>query len=566
MRQWRANLVLFLIFFVGAVIIYRLFSLQIIQHDLYAALASGQQKYFLKTQGERGEIFFKNYNLPLATEKTSYFAYLSPEETPREEKERVARLLSELIGIKEQVLLEKIQKNSLYELVAEKIDEATGQKVKEAQLPGVHIGEEKMRDYPYQSFASRLLGFVNKDGAGQYGLEEYWNDILSGKENYLEGERGPLGYLFSYKDAASNEGSDIVLSIDYNIQYMAEKLLSAAANQLNAEGGAIIVINPQTGEIMALAEWPNYDANKYAVVDDLSVFKVGSIQGVFEPGSVFKPLTMAAALNEGDITPQTTYFDPGVLEIGGWPIYNYDQRVYPGEITMTGVLEKSINTGAVFAEQRVGHKKFLEYIKRFGIFEKTGVDLAGEILPQNNEFRKGYEINFATASFGQGIEMTPMQLVRAFSVIANGGKLITPHLVKEIKNSDNKTIEREPSDARDGIISAGTSQKLAAMLVSVVENGFGKAAKIPGYYVAGKTGTAQVSWSSMGVSKSGYSDKTWQSFIGFAPAFNPRFLILVKLDNPATKTAEYSATPIFRDLAKYIIDYYQIPPDYEETF
>ncbi len=563
MRQWRVNLVLFFFFFIGAVIIYRLFSLQIIQHDLYAALASGQQKYFLKAQGERGEIFFTNYNLPLATEKISYFLYLSPNEISKTEKERVAHSLSEIIKIEEAFFLEKLQKENLYELAAEKIDEEMAQKIKEANLSGVHIGQEKVRSYPYESFASGILGFVNKDGAGQYGLEEYWNDILSGKENYLEGEKGPLGYLFAYEDAVDNEGSDIVLSIDYNIQYMAEKLLSAASKQLDVEDATIIVINPQNGEIIALAEWPVYNANEYSNVDELSIFQVGAIQKVFEPGSVFKPLTMAAALNEGDITPQTTYFDPGVLEIGGWPIYNYDQRIYPGEITMTSVLEKSINTGAVFAEQQVGHKKFSEYIKRFGIFEKTGIDLAGEILPQNTEFKKNYEINFATASFGQGIEMTPMQLVRAFSAIANGGKLITPHLVKEIKNSDNEIIERESLVVQDSVISANTAQKVAAMLVSVVENGFGKAARIPGYYVAGKTGTAQVSWSSMNISKSGYSDKTWQSFIGFAPALSPRFLILVKLDNPATKTAEYSAAPIFRDLAKYIIDYYKIPPDYE---
>lgn len=563
MAQWRVNLILFFIFCIGAVIIYRLFSLQVIQHDLYAALALGQQKSFFKTEGERGEIFFTNHTLPLATERISYFVYLSPYETPREERELVARNLSGIIKIDEVFLLEKLQKNSLYELIAEKINNETVSLIKGANLAGVHIGEEKVRSYPYKTFASHILGFVNKDGAGQYGLEEYWNDVLSGEEKYLEGERGPFGYLFSYKDGAENKGADIYLSIDYNIQYIAEKLLSTAGPNLNAEGGTIIVINPQTGEIIALAEWPSYNANEYSRLDDLSVFQVGAVQRIFEPGSVFKPLTMAAALNEGEITPETTYFDPGVLEIDGWPIYNYDQRVYGGEITMTGVLEKSINTGAVFAEQQVGHKKFLEYIGRFGIFEKTGIDLAGEILPQNAELKKGYEVNFATASFGQGIEMTPMQLIRAFSAIANGGKLITPHLVKEIRNSNNEIIEQESVSDKEGVISANTSQKLKTMLVSVVENGFGKAARIPGYYVAGKTGTAQVSWSSMGIGKGGYSDKTWQSFIGFAPAFNPRFLILVKLDNPATRTAEYSAVPIFKDLAKYIIDYYQIPPDYE---
>ena len=220
---------------------------------------------------------------------------------------------------------------------------------------------------------------------------------------------------------------------------------------------------------------------------------------------------------------------------------------------MTEVLEKSINTGAVFAEKQLGHQKFLDYIEKFGIFEKTGIGLQGEVSSPNKELKQGHEINFATASFGQGIEMTPLQLARAFSAIANGGKLIQPYIVSNAEKSDNEKEVIEPAAA----------SKLTAMLISVIENGFGKAAKIPGYYIAGKTGTAQVSFSALGIAKSGYSDKTRQSFIGFAPAFNPQFLILVKLDDPATKTAEYSATPIFKDLAKYIIDYYKIPPDYD---
>ncbi|MBA7709875.1 Penicillin-binding protein PbpB [subsurface metagenome] len=220
---------------------------------------------------------------------------------------------------------------------------------------------------------------------------------------------------------------------------------------------------------------------------------------------------------------------------------------------MTEVLEKSINTGAVFAESQLGHKNFLNYIERFGIFEKTGIDLQWEISPPNTELKQEREINFATASYGHGIEMTPIQLARAFCVIANGGKLVKPYLV-----------ETEPEISNNNVISAQTAFKLTAMLVSVVKNGpYTKRARIPGYYIAGKTGTAQMSFAALDIDEEGYSDKTWQSFVGFAPAFDPRFLILVKLDNPATKTAEYSAVPLFQELAKYIIDYYQIPPDYE---
>ena len=291
------------------------------------------------------------------------------------------------------------------------------------------------------------------------------------------------------------------------------------------------------------------------------IFQNPALQSFFEPGSVFKPITMASAIEEKKITPETTYIDEGMVKISKTPIYNYAKRTY-GEQTMTQVLEKSINTGAVFAEQQLGSNLFLEYLEKFGLFEKTGIDLQGEVSSQNQEFKKGYEINFATASFGQGIKITPIQLVKAFSAIANNGKMAKPYLVKKIVNGENVVKEILP-EFSENVISPETSSKIVSMMISVVENGYSKKTKVPGYYIAGKTGTAQVSWPALGINKPGYSDKTIQSFIGFAPAFNPEFLILVKLDNPATNTAEYSALPIFHDLAKYIIDLWQIPPDYE---
>ena len=220
---------------------------------------------------------------------------------------------------------------------------------------------------------------------------------------------------------------------------------------------------------------------------------------------------------------------------------------------MTEVLEKSINTGAVFVEKQIPHKVFLDYLVKFGIFEPTGIDLP-ETYSENKEFKEGYEINFATASFGQGIEMTPLQIVRAISCIANGGRLVKPYLVE----GNEEAIETQPR-----VISQKTASQLTAMLVNSVENGYAKRAKIPGYYIAGKTGTSNIPFSNLGIDKLGYSDKTWQSFIGFVPAFDPKFLILVKLDNPETQIAGASTTLVAHDLIKYIIDYYQIPPDYE---
>lgn len=388
-------------------------------------------------------------------------------------------------------------------------------------------GAGKLRKYPQGSMASILAGFMGGEGKGQYGVEGYYDDVLNEK--------------------------DIILTIDYNIQFMAENLLKTAKDNLDIEGGQIIVIDPNSGKILSLAAFPSFDPNRYFEVEDFSLFQNGAVQKLFEPGSVMKPITMAAALDQGKIDPSTTYIDTGSVRIGDYTIGNYAGRCF-GKATMTEVLEKSINTGAVFAEKQVGNSVFMNYLEKFGFFNLTEIDLQGEVFSENKELKKGSVANFATAAFGQGIEITPIQLVRAFCAIANGGIMVKPYLADSGK---------DPELSSEKIISSNTASKIAAMMVSVVENGYVKSIRIPGYYIAGKTGTAQVPWSALGIDKKGYSDKTWQSFIGFFPAFNPQFVVLVKLDNPKASTAEYSAAPIFKELVKYIIDYKAIPPDYE---
>jgi len=533
MVRWRINFILVSLFLLGMVILGRLFYIQVIKADFYKALAQGLYSIEKQIIGERGEIFFKNGE-PLAINMDWSLVFSSPIEV--KEKEIAAEKLAEILSLNKDFILEKLEKNNLYEPIKKRITDEEIQKIKELNLKGIYLDREKGRYYPQETLASQLIGFVDADRQGQYGIEGYDNEILQGKRD--------------------QRGKDIFLTIDYSIQFRAEKLLEQAKENLDIEGGEIIVINPNSGEILALANFPNFNPNQYSTVSDFKIFENGATQKIFEPGSIFKPMTMAAALNEEKITPQTTYIDKGIKWIGGWPISNYDNRIY-GEQTMTNVLEKSINTGAVFVEEKLGHNSFLQYLDGFGFFKLTGIDLP-EVYSENTEFKKGYEINFVTASFGQGIEITPIQLIRAYSAIANGGKLVKPYLVKKIINGE-EISETEPKIEDDLIISPKIASQLTAMLVSVVENGpYTKGARIPGYYVAGKTGTAQVP------EKGTYSpDKTWQSFVGFVPAFNPEFLILVKLNNPKTKTAEYSAVPIFQDLAKYIVDYYQIPPDYE---
>ena len=546
--KWRINLVFFFLILFFLALLGRLFFIQVLDNDFYKALAQGLISSPNETQAERGEVFLKNGE-SLARNKNWPLVFASPPKVT--EIEETAKTLSEILNLPEDLILEKLKKDTLYSPIKNKLTQEEMEKIKKSNLAGIYLAEERLRYYPQETLASQLIGFLDANRQGQYGLEEYYDEILRG----------------------TSQGADLILTIDYDIQFRAERLLEAAKENLDIESGQIIVIDPNSGKILALANFPNFNPNQYqeyANEEKSEIFQNSITQKIFEPGSVFKPITFAAALNEGKITPQTTYIDKGQVQIEGWPkpIYNYDERVY-GEQTMTNVLEKSINTGAVFVEKLLPHNVFLDYINRFGIFESTGIDLR-ETCPENKEFKQGREINFATASYGQGIELTPIQLVRAYSAIANGGKLIKPYIVENpppLLNSFGETLTENDQSKSGGrqIISQKTASQLTAMLVSVVENGFAKAARIPGYYIAGKTGTAQISFSALGLDKKGYSDKTWQTFVGFAPAFNPQFLILIKLDNPKTRTAEYSAVPIFHDLAEYIIHYYQIPPDYEPS-
>jgi cell division protein FtsI (penicillin-binding protein 3)/stage V sporulation protein D (sporulation-specific penicillin-binding protein) len=554
-KHLRLNLIFFLFILAGAAIISRLIVIQVLKADYYKAMAQGQNVDLKILRGERGKIFFRGGEV-LATNIKKDYLFISPRKIT--DKERTAEILSRLLNLKKDLILEKVKKDNLFEKIKSGLTktekEAVEKAVKENKLSGVYFGRETAREYPQAGLASHLVGFLSRDGRGQYGIEGYYNDILQGKEVVLKEGRDR---------EEENRGADIFLTIDYNIQFMAEKLLSRAKKEFDIEGGQIIVAEPGSGRILALADFPNFDPNNYSEVKDYKQFQNSAVQKLFEPGSVFKAITMAAALDQHKITPQTSYFDSGKVKIGGYTIYNYDLRSF-GRQTMTNVLEKSINTGAVFAQKRLGNDLFLDYVNRFGFFQPTGIDLQAEIFSENKELKKGYEINFATASFGQGIEVTPIQLIRAFSAIANGGRLVKPYVVEKLLK-DGKVVSIKPKISSNPVVSEKTCSRLTAMLVSVVKNGpYTKRAKIPGYYIAGKTGTSQVAWSALGIKKKGYSNKTWQSFIGFAPAFNPKFLVLVKLDNPKTKSSEYSAAPIFREMAKYIIDYKQIPPDYKE--
>ncbi|MFH0805143.1 MAG: penicillin-binding protein 2, partial [Patescibacteria group bacterium] len=325
-----------------------------------------------------------------------------------------------------------------------------------------------------------------------------------------------------------------------------------------ADGGSIIIMDPMTGAMIAMCGYPDFDPNKYRGVEDANTFLNPATFYVYEPGSIFKPITMAAALDQGALTPTTTYNDTGQAVFGKYTIKNSDGKAN-GVQTMTQVLEKSLNTGAIFAAESIGPQKFEEYVQRFGFGQKYGLELSTEAQGNISNLAAHKELSMATGSFGQGISATLLQMTNAFGVIANGGKLMQPYIVDEVANpSSGVSTKTEPRVIRQ-VVTSKTATTLAAMLVNVVRNGHGKRAGVPGYFVAGKTGTAQIARSD----GPGYeTDFTIGSFCGFAPVDNPRFVMCVKIDKPRdVQWAESTAAPLFGQLAQFMVNYYGIPPE-----
>jgi len=565
--NWRINLILVIVFILGTAIVSRLFYLQILNRKLYESQALGQQVSFKNIVGPRGQIFCENSQETkgnkssgevkgLAINKESWKMVVNPKNVS--DKNVFAENLSEVLEKTKEEILSQIDNENSYVVLGKDLSSEKMKKIKSLGFKGVSWENESNRFYPQGQLASHVLGFVGGADSGQYGIEGYYEDILKGKLGIQEDKKG-LDSLFSdNNDEASLDGSDVYLTIDYNIQFQAESLLAQEKEKNDIDSGQIIVIKPSTGKILALANFPSYDPNYYSKEKDLGIFQNSVIQKLFEPGSVMKPFTMAAALNEGKITPETTYVDTGSVVIGKDVVSNFNFEK-EGEQTMTGVLENSLNTGAVFVEQKLDHKVFWDYLDKFGFFQKTNIDSQGEAYSINELLRTGPDFNYATASFGQGIEMTPIQLVKAFCALANGGKTVKPYLVEKIVNGRDEVYTRP--EISSPIISQQAISQLNSMLVNVVDKGFGGVAKIPGYYLAGKTGTAQIPK----INGRGYEpdSETIQSFVGYGPAYNPQFLILVKLDRPKVPKSSLSAVPVFKELARYIINYWQIPPDYD---
>ncbi len=554
-------------------IIIRLYFLQVVNGRAFSERADRQYVSVMVDTFDRGSIFFEDKNdilFSAATLKSGYILALNNNEVSTN-TEQYYEKLSKIIDLDSSYFYSKIsKKNDPYEEIGRHLTEEQIKRIKDLDLPGIIVEKEKWRYYPGDNMASRLIGIVGYNGdslEGRYGLEKYYEDILKRNNGNL--------YVNTFAEIFSNinknigkdkerEG-DIVTTIDPEVQGYVEGIVREVNKKWDSKITGSIVIDPKTGEIYSMSVYPDFNLNDFKNEKDVSVFANPLVSSAYEMGSIIKPLTVAAGLDTGDITSKTTYDDKGFLEIDGRTIYNFDKKGR-GVVDIQSVLNNSLNTGVAFVVERMGKNNFTEYFKKYGIGSETGIDLPSEasgnidnILDNLNNKKK---IEYVTASFGQGISMTPIITVRALSVLANGGKLITPHVVKKIDYKVGLSKDISYVNEARQVLKKETSEEISRMLTKVVDEALaGGTMKIKNYSVAAKTGTAQIARPS---SEGGgyYPDKWLHSFFGYFPAYNPRFLVFLYTVEP--KNIDYASktltTPFF-DIVKFLINYYEIPPD-----
>ncbi len=553
----------------------RLYFLQIVNGDLYNEKADRQYISVSVNTFDRGSIFFRDKNgseVAAASLKTGYILALN-NKAISSSTETYYKEISDIVPIDASLFYSKIsKKDDPYEEIAHNVTEDQIKKINELDLPGLIIEKEKWRYYPGGRLGSNLIGFVGYDDTGKslvgrYGLEKYYDDNLERKSDNLY--VNTFAQIFSNinENFIKNSGreADIVTSIDPEVQGFVEKTINDVQQKWNSRVTGSIVIDPNTGEIIAMGVSPSFDLNNFKDEKNVNVFSNPLISDSYEMGSIIKPLTMAAGLDDGDVTAKTTYNDKGFLTMDSKTIYNFDKKGR-GVVDMQTVLNNSLNTGAVFVMNALGKEKFLEYIKNYGIGAETGIDLpseaGGNIVNLLDNLNNEKKIEYATASFGQGISMTPIMTVRALSSLANGGKLIIPHVVKTINYKVGLAKDISYVDEAKQIFKKGTSEEISRMLVRVVDEALvGGTMKMKNYSIAAKTGTAQIARPS-NLGGGYYTDKILHSFFGYFPAYKPRFLVFLYTVEP--KNIDYASKTLtgpFFDIAKFLINYYEIPPD-----
>lgn len=543
-------------------IILRLFYWQVVKADELAAMGKSQYGTTITISSERGDIKTSD-GFPIATNKLSYLVFVNPKEV--RDKESLSETLSSLLLVDKATISAQLAMDRFWVPLKRDIDVPQKIQIEKRKLPGVGFEEESVRFYPEASLAAQLTGFVGKDDLGEdkgyFGLEGYYDRQLKGKTVTSIKIRDALGKPIVSRQSESvyqKKGRSLVLNIDRALQYLVERKLQDRVERYGASGGMVGIMEAKTGNIIAIANYPSFDQKKFQEYSP-DLYKNPFITNAYEPGSTFKSLIMAAGIDARKVKADTKCpICSKPIEIGGYEIRTWNNE-YIDNITMTQVIQHSDNTGMVYVAKSLGLDMMLNYLHNFGIGEVTGIDLQGEVSPALRSRDMWYPIDLATAGFGQGISVTPIELLSAFGSLANGGVRMEPHVVSKIETTEGESLKIEPK-VLSRPVSEKTAKVMTEMLVNAVNKGEAKFTKLKGYRIAGKTGTAQIP-----IAGHYDSHKTIASFIGFGPADDPKFVMLVVIDRPTTSIyGAETAAPLFFDIAKDLVTYYGISPTENE--
>lgn len=560
--------ILYSIFFVVALLfVGKLYLVQIVQHDEWSDRADRQFSVPSERIFDRGTIFFEDKNgerISAATLASGLTLAIRPAavENPEDAYEKI----SEIIPLDRELFLEKAAKSDdPYEVVERRVDEEDARRIKALDIEGVVLEKERWRLYPGEERASNTIGFVGFEGdelVGRYGLEQFYENVLERRDEKLY-KNIFVEVFSSVRDAAKarhNEArGDVVTTIEPNVQGFLEGVLAKVNDELSPRSLGGVIMNPTNGEIYALAVLPTFNPNDYSDVDNQRVYVNPVVESIFEMGSIIKPLTIAAGIDAGVITPASTYNDHGFVEANGKTIWNHDSKGRGPGTSMQTVLGESLNTGVAHVVSLLGNERFAQYMRDYGLGQETGIDLPGEVKGKLSNLETSRDIEYITASYGQGIALTPIATIRALASLGNGGKLVVPHVAKETV-SELGITSPTPRPGEKQILSPETSETITRMLVEVVDKYLlGGTIKKDDYAIAAKTGTAQVTNPETGKY---YDDRFFHSFFGYFPAYNPEYFIFFFADDPkGTNFASQTFTYPFRDTVNFLINYYEVQPD-----
>lgn len=555
----RFKLILIIILLFFSLIILRLFHWQAVKAQDLWLMGVSQYGQVINISAQRGEIRTSD-GFPIASNKISYLVFADPKEIKN--KNKTTNILSSLLSVDKASISASLSLDKFWVPLIHNVDTATKDKIEKLNLDGIGFEKQYTRFYPEASMAAQIIGFVGKDEAGRdkgyFGLEGFYDRLLRGKEGIALQIHDAFGKPILAKTSTRTseiDGSNLILSIQRPVQFLVEKKLKDGIEKYGASSGMVGVMNPKTGEIIAMSSFPSFDPKEYQDYSS-DLYKNAFISNRFEPGSTFKPVVMSSAFEAGVVKPQTKCpICSGPVQIGGYEIHTWNDKYYKNT-NMVEVIQHSDNTGMVYVGEKLGLDKLLSFLKGFGIGDLTGIDLQGEVAPELKPKQSWYAVDLATASFGQGISITPIELLSAISTIANEGKRMEPHIVSAIETQGGNTMKIQPK-VLSTPINSKTAKVMAEIMVNAVEKGEASWTKLKGYRVAGKTGTASIPIQ-------GHYDpnKTITSFVGFAPADDPRFVMLVILDKPTTSVyGSETAAPIFFDIAKDLLNFYGVAPN-----